>query len=103
VSESDQTLRQLLEVEKEAASIVEKARADADAMIAEADRKERLSYNDRYKEVVAALEKEREAALTQLDADYDDELTRYRKELDTQSLNTDAFNQIARTFFLDPA
>jgi F0F1-type ATP synthase membrane subunit b/b' len=100
VSDSDQTLRQLLEVEKEAASIVEDAQTKAGAMTAEADRAARLSYNDRYKEAIAALDKEREAALAKLDADYDGELARYQKELDTQVLNTDAFNRMARESFL---
>lgn len=100
MSDSDQTLRQLLEVEKEAASVVEEARAKADAMIAEADREERSSYNDRYKGAVAALDKERDAALAKLKADHDDELADYRKNLDAQALNVDAFNSIARETFL---
>jgi F0F1-type ATP synthase membrane subunit b/b' len=100
VSDSDQTLRQLLEVEKEAASVVEEAQTKASAMIAEADRAARLSYNDRYKEAVAALDKERAAMLAKLDADYNGELAHYQKELDTQVLNTDAFDRIARESFL---
>jgi F0F1-type ATP synthase membrane subunit b/b' len=100
VSDSDQTLRQLLEVEKEAASVVEAAQTQTGAMIALADRKARLSYNDQYKDAVVALNKEREAALAKLKADYDDELARYQKELDAQVLNRDAFNGIARETFL---
>ncbi|MDR0639347.1 MAG: hypothetical protein LBG27_10705 [Spirochaetaceae bacterium] len=100
MSDSDQTLRQLLEVEKEAASIVEDAQTKANAMIAEADREARLSYNDRYKDAVSALDKEREKALAKLDADYGDKLARYRKGLDAQALNVDAFNSIARESFL---
>jgi vacuolar-type H+-ATPase subunit H len=101
MSDSDEALRQLLEVEKEAASIVEEARAKADGMIAEADRKARLAYNDRYTEAVAVLNKEREVVLVKLKADYDDEMAHYQKELDTQVLNTDAFHTIARVSFFD--
>jgi F0F1-type ATP synthase membrane subunit b/b' len=103
VSDSDQTLRQLLEVEKEAASVVGDAQAKANAMIAEADRAARLSYNDRYQDAVAALDEKREAALEKLKADYDDELARYRKELDAQVLNVDAFNDMAHAFFFGAA
>jgi F0F1-type ATP synthase membrane subunit b/b' len=100
VSGSDQTLRQLLEVEKEAASIVDDAQKKADEMVAEADRQLRLSYNDRYKDAVAALDKEREAALAKLKTDYDDEIISYKRELDEQPLNTAAFHKMVReTFF----
>jgi F0F1-type ATP synthase membrane subunit b/b' len=100
VSDSDQTLQQLLEVEREAAAIVETAQKKADETVAEADRQMRLSYNDRYRDAVAALNKEREAALAKLQADYDDELDCYKKELDKQTLNTVAFNKMVReTFF----
>jgi vacuolar-type H+-ATPase subunit H len=100
VSDSDQTLRQLLEVEKEAASIVDGARQKADEIVANADRQMRSSYNDRYKDAVAKADHEREAALAKLDADYDDELARYKKELDGQTLNTAAFQKMVReTFF----
>jgi F0F1-type ATP synthase membrane subunit b/b' len=103
VSDSDQTLRQLLEVEKEAASVVEDARTKADMMTAEADREVRRSYNDRYQDAVAALDEKQEAALAKLKADCDDELARYQKELDAQVLNRDAFNRMARAFFSSPA
>jgi F0F1-type ATP synthase membrane subunit b/b' len=100
VSDSDQTLRQLLEVEKEAAAIVEDARTKAEEMVAEANRQTRASYNDRYREAVAVLDREREAALRKLEADYDDEMVRYQKELDGQTLNIGAFQNIVReTFF----
>jgi F0F1-type ATP synthase membrane subunit b/b' len=100
VSDSDQTLRRLLEVEKEAASIVEDARTKADEMVAEADRQIRASYNDRYRDAVAALGKEREAVLVKLRADYDEEMAHYKKELDGQTLNTAAFDKVVReTFF----
>ncbi|MDR1232185.1 MAG: hypothetical protein LBK61_12405 [Spirochaetaceae bacterium] len=100
MSDSDQTLRQLLEVEGEAAAIVEAAQKKADAMVAEADRQMRLSYNDRYRDAVAVLNKEREAVLAKLQAGYDDELDCYKKELDGQTLNTAAFHKIVReTFF----
>jgi vacuolar-type H+-ATPase subunit H len=100
VSDSDQTLRQLLEVEEEAAAAVEVAQKKADEMVAEADRQMRLSYNDRYRDEVAALNKEREAVLVKLQAGYDDDLDRYKKELDGQTLNTAAFHKMVReTFF----
>jgi F0F1-type ATP synthase membrane subunit b/b' len=100
VSNSDQTLRQLLEVEKEAASIVDNAQKKADEMVAEADRLMRSSYNDRYKDAVAALDKEREVALAKLKADYDDEIISYKRELDGQPLNAAAFQKMVReTFF----
>jgi F0F1-type ATP synthase membrane subunit b/b' len=99
VSDSDQTLRQLLEVEKEAAAIVENARVKAEEMIAEANRQTRASYNDRYREAVAVLDKEREAALRKLDADYDDEMARHQKELDRQTLNRGAFHNMVRGIF----
>jgi F0F1-type ATP synthase membrane subunit b/b' len=103
MSNSDQTLQQLLEVEKEAASIVKEAQTKADDMIAEADRQARLSYNDRYKEAVAALDKERDAAAAKLQADYDHEITHYQKELDAQKLNAEAFNNIVRASFFSAA
>jgi F0F1-type ATP synthase membrane subunit b/b' len=100
VSDSDQTLRQLLEVEKEAAAIVEDARTKAEEMVAEANRQTRASYNDRYREGVAVLDRDREAALRKLEADYDDEMAHYQKELDGQPLNIGAFQNMAReTFF----
>jgi F0F1-type ATP synthase membrane subunit b/b' len=96
VSDSDQTLQQLLEVEKEAATIMEDAQKKADEMVAEAERRTRMSYNDRYREAVAVLNKDREAVLAKLQVDYDDEMVRYKGELDGQILNTAAFNKMMR-------
>jgi F0F1-type ATP synthase membrane subunit b/b' len=100
VSDSDQTIRQLLEVEKEAASIVEDARRKADETVAEAERRTRMSYNDRYREAVVALNKDREAVLAKLQADYDDEMAHYKQELEEQTLNTAAFDKMMRETFL---
>jgi F0F1-type ATP synthase membrane subunit b/b' len=100
MSDTDQTLRQLLEVEQEAASIVAAAQKKADEMVAEADRKARSMYDGRYQEAVAALSEERKTALGKIAAVYDEDLARYRSELDSRTLRADVFNKIARDVFL---
>jgi F0F1-type ATP synthase membrane subunit b/b' len=91
---NDEVLQRLLEVEKEAASIVEDAQKKAGDALSENDRRERLAYNDRYKEAVAALDLAREKELADITRLYKEELALYQNELDARVLDYEAFNGV---------
>ncbi|GHV01903.1 hypothetical protein FACS189485_01150 [Spirochaetia bacterium] len=87
-----QVLGHLLQIEAEAAALVDDAQAEADRRIAEGERQNRSRYDEQYGKEAAELEQEYEKATAAVKADYQHQIESYRKSLDAITVNRDRFN-----------
>ncbi|GMO16176.1 MAG: hypothetical protein Pg6A_02410 [Termitinemataceae bacterium] len=92
-------LHHLIEIEKNAAKIVEEAQSSAAAQIAESERNCRIEYENAYRAEYNRLEAEYNRGLAEIDAAYKDELDALKAELERKTPNWEAFNKLAREFF----
>jgi hypothetical protein len=93
--EEDSVLRHLLEVEAEAAGLVDGAQAEADKRLSEGEKESRARYDQRYGVEAAQLDAELAQQLALVRADYQQQLDAYHIELDAISVNVSGFNQLA--------
>lgn len=91
-------LRHLLEIESDAASLVFDAQSEADRRVAENEKVYRSRFDNRYEEEVSLLEKKYQDAVSQVKAQYDEELRVYREMVQSEKLNQDAFVKLAESF-----
>ena len=95
------TLNHLIEVEKNAAKIVEDAQKDAAARIAENERTLRLNYDALWSKEFAALEAAYKSDLENINSAYLKELDVRRAALNNSSANKKAFFCRARQFLFE--
>jgi uncharacterized protein YlxW (UPF0749 family) len=93
--EEDNVLRHLLELEAEAAGLVDGAQAEADKRLSEGEKENRARYDQRYGVEAAKLDAELEQQLAQVRADYQKQIDAYHAEFDSMSVNTSNFNKLA--------
>jgi hypothetical protein len=93
--EEDNVLRHLLEVEAEAAGLVDGAQAEADKRISEGEKENRARYDQRYGVEAAKLDAELEQQLALVRVDYQKQIDAYHMELDAMSVNPSGFNTLA--------
>ncbi|MCL2834625.1 MAG: hypothetical protein FWD78_15760 [Treponema sp.] len=91
-------LKHLLNLETEAAALVNDAQAEADRRLGESDKQGRLLYDREYSAEAGRLQAAYEKEITQAKADYKKSIEAYRDELKAQHLNTAAFNALAGKF-----
>ncbi|GHV53554.1 hypothetical protein AGMMS49579_12530 [Spirochaetia bacterium] len=87
-----QVLGHLLQIEAEAAALVDDAQAEADRRIAEGERQNRSRYDEQYGKEAAELEQGYEKTTAAVKADYQHQIESYRKSLDAITVNRDRFN-----------
>jgi vacuolar-type H+-ATPase subunit H len=87
-------LQHLLEVESNASTLVDDAQAEADRRIAEAEKRNRLRYEEQYNEAAAELNREYALKTAETREDYTRQLEAYRKSLDTMRVNRDDFYRL---------
>jgi F0F1-type ATP synthase membrane subunit b/b' len=95
-------LRHLLDVEAQAASLVDEAQAEADRRVSESEKGNRARYDERYGLLAAKLNGEYEAAVLAVKADYARQLDAYSSSLAAMPVQRAAFSTLAeRLFFGD--
>ncbi|MDR2158685.1 MAG: hypothetical protein LBP23_01315 [Treponema sp.] len=93
-------LRHLLDLETQAAALVEDAQAEADRRVAESEKLSRARYDEAYAAEVAALEAAYTAEITAVKADYRRQLDAYREGLKAMPVDRGAFSALAERFLL---
>jgi hypothetical protein len=93
--EERDVLRHLLDVETNASTLVEEAQAEADRLVAEDDRKNRLQYDAKYAEAATALREAYKKEEAAIQADYDRQIDAYRKSLAAMTIRKEQFAALA--------
>jgi F0F1-type ATP synthase membrane subunit b/b' len=91
-------LRHLLEVESDAASLVNDAQVEADKRVAENEKQYRSRFDDRYNQEVSILEKDYQEAISKVKSDYNEGLKSYRESIHTEKIDTNTFTRLAESF-----
>jgi F0F1-type ATP synthase membrane subunit b/b' len=89
-----QVLGHLLQIEAEAAALVDDAQAEADRRIAEGERQNRARYDEQYGREAAELEQGYDKEVAAVKADYQHQIDGYRKSLDAITVNRDRFSAL---------
>jgi len=93
-----EVLEHLLNLEAEAAALVNDARTEADRSISEVEKQNRSRYDDIYAKEVAALEEKFAQDLTAFKDNYRKQLEEYRDSLKAQPQNMAAFSSLAEKY-----
>ena len=94
MEEEGSVLQHLLEIESEAAALVDNAQAEADRRLKEAEEQNRLRYEQEYRRLAEQLDGERRERLAAVKAEYDAGLEAYRAGLDATPLYADDFSHL---------
>jgi regulator of protease activity HflC (stomatin/prohibitin superfamily) len=84
-------LRRLLQVESEAAVLVDEAQAEADRRIAAGEKESRARYEDRHSQEAARLDGDYARAVQAVQEDYRRQLDAYRDSLNGMTARKDGF------------
>jgi F0F1-type ATP synthase membrane subunit b/b' len=98
-----QILQHLIEVEKNAARIVEDAQKEAAARETEADRACRAAFESAYTQGYAALEADYTRQVGEINCEYEATLDECRKALGGEPSGAAQFAALSRRFLLDEA
>jgi len=94
------TLDHLLEIEAEAAALVNDAQTEADRRIRENENKNQTSYEERIKAEISAqqtrLEKERDI----IKSNYQKALDDYKKEISNLNIDTQRFSSLVNQYLV---
>jgi vacuolar-type H+-ATPase subunit H len=95
VMEDTDVLQHLLEVEKQAALLVDDAQVEADRRIREAEEQHRLAYDGVYRGLMADLETEYQKKVEAANSEYDQSLAEYRRTFEEMPKDGGAFSSLA--------
>ena len=93
-------LQHLLNLDTEAAALVDDAQTEADQRITSGEKQNRLRYDEIYAREVEALELSFTRDIAEIKEDYRRQLDLYRENLITMPLNTKAFSSLAEKLLL---
>ena len=85
-------LGHLLKIESEAAALVNNAQAEADKRVAEAEKKNRAEYDDRYREETGRLESAFQKSKELAQRQYREELEAYNQKISSIGADMDSFS-----------
>jgi len=92
------TLEHLIEIEAEAAALVNDARQEADRRVHDNEEKKRAAYNEQYKAEIqmqqTALEKEKDQVKKQYQSALDD----YRREISGTNIDEKRFSELLNNY-----
>ena len=94
-------LQHLLEIEGQAATLVDDALAEGDRRIKEAEEKNRLFFEESYKQITEEKEADYQKAALNVKAEYDKLLDEFRTGLDQMPRHNEAFSALAFSLLLD--
>ena len=89
--DNNDVLGHLLKIESEAAALVNDTQAEADRRIAEAEKQNRASYEERYQNELKKSEDEFQKFTEQVRRRYREELETYRGKISSANIDTKAF------------
>jgi regulator of protease activity HflC (stomatin/prohibitin superfamily) len=101
VSGDRDVLRRLLQVESEAAVLVDDAQAEADRRVAEGEKESRSRYEGRYSQEAARLDGDYAKTVQAIKEDYQKQLDAYRESLNDMPVRKDAFFALAERLFFE--
>jgi hypothetical protein len=93
-------LRHLLDLEAQAAALVDDAQAEADRRVAEGEKLSRARYDEAYAAEAAVLEAAYAAEAAAVKRDYTQQLDAYREGLKAMPVNFEAFSVLAERFLI---
>ena len=99
--EDSDILKHLLEIEGQAATLVDDAQAEADRRIKEAEEKNRLAFDEAYQKIMTELETEYQESQETVKIEYNKYLDEYRVSLDCMPKNNDGFNALVYSLLVD--
>ncbi|MDR1249199.1 MAG: hypothetical protein LBK63_07850 [Treponema sp.] len=94
-------LRHLLDLEAEAAALVDDAQAEADRRVAEGEKENRSRYDERHSRETERLDKDYAAAMLALKEDYRKQLEAYREGLEDIPVRKDAFSALVERLLFE--
>jgi vacuolar-type H+-ATPase subunit H len=97
--EDHEVLRHLLDLEKEAAALVDDAQAEADRRISESEKQNRAMYDEIYSNELKTLESFYAEKIAAVNEDYRKQLEEYRENLKAVSPDLKSFSSLAEKFF----
>jgi vacuolar-type H+-ATPase subunit H len=100
MDQDQDVLQHLLNLEGEAAALVDDAQAEADRRVAEGEKKNRALYDERYAAELETLETEYKKQFEAIKEDYRNQLEHYRKSLDSTHADTVQFYALAERLLL---
>ena len=90
--DNDEVLGHLLKIESDAAALVNDAQTEADRRIAEAEKQNRASYEERYHAELKRLENEFQKCRELVQQQYQEEIDTYREEVSSVNVDVNAFS-----------
>jgi F0F1-type ATP synthase membrane subunit b/b' len=99
--DNDEVLGHLLKIESEAATLVNDAQTEADRRIAEAEKQNRASYEERYQTELERLENEFQKYKEQIRRQYLEEIDAYRKKISSVDVDAGAFSALMDRLFAE--
>ena len=94
-------LQHLLEIEGQAAALVDDAQAEADRRIKEAEEQNRLAFDGAYRELTGKLETEYQKIIESVKQEYNTRLEEYRASLDKIPKRNDRFSALAFSLLVE--
>ena len=88
-------LQHLLEIEGQAATLVDDAQAEADRRIKEAEEQNRLAFDEAYQKLTVELETEYQKVAGAVRDEYDKTLDEFRAGLDCMPKHNESFSALA--------
>jgi vacuolar-type H+-ATPase subunit H len=84
-------LQHLLQLETEAAALVDDAQAESDRRLAEGEKRNRKRYDERYSQEMASIDEEYTKKRSEVEVVHQQELERYRESLNALPVYMDRF------------
>lgn len=94
-------LQHLLEIENQAAVLVDDAQAEADRRIKNAEEQNRLVFDTAYRELTGALEAEYQKTADSVKSGYDIQLNEYRQSLDSMPKQNERFSALVFSLLME--
>ncbi len=92
------TIRHLIEIEKNASILISEAQAEADKKIAAAKAQADSDFRERAAKIVSEKEAEYEAKIKDTSAKYNELLSEYKTKIENSLKSIDFFNNIAEKY-----
>ena len=92
--DNNEVLGHLLQVESEAAALVDNAQAEADRRVAEAEKGNRVAFDERYRLESERLEGEFQKTKNRARQHYQEELEAYTQNISSMNADTERFSAL---------
>ena len=93
--------RHLLEVEGQAAALIDEAQAEADRRLAEAERRSQARYKEQYGKEAARLDEEYAQQLIAITEAYNSQLDEYQQSLESMIVNPAQFRTLLNSYIIE--